>query len=144
MCVDFFSIADLMLCCGVFGFILLQLGVLNISATKFLDRLMTVYPKSSPSSEGLLIGRLKERKATDVLKHNSYLVETYLTLCGATIVSTGTSGPRRGRVGRLSQLSGIETLRSVKKEARQNWVGGVFNAFHTLRKKRDRIEQVAY
>ena len=28
----------------------------------------------SPSSEGLLIGRLKKRMAADVLKHNSYIV----------------------------------------------------------------------
>ena len=86
---------------------------METSATKFLDRMMAVYPKSSPSSEGLLIGRLKERMAADVLKHNSYLVETYLTLCGATIINTGMSGPRRGRVGRLPQSSGIETLRSI-------------------------------
>ena len=83
------------------------------TAIKFLNRIMAAYPKSSSSSEGLLIGRLKERMAADVLKHNSYIVETYLTLCGATIVNTGTSGPQRGRVGRLSQSSGIETLRSV-------------------------------
>ena len=88
-------------------------GSMGTSAIKFLNRIMAAYPKSSPSSEGLLIGRLKERMAADVLKHNSYIVETYLTLCGATIVNTGTSGPRRGRVGRLSQLSGIETLRSI-------------------------------
>ena len=77
--------------------------------TKFLNRMMAVYPKSSPSSEGLLIGRLKERMAADVLKHNSYLVETYLTICGATIVNSGTSGP----VGRLSPSSSIKALRST-------------------------------
>ena len=75
--------------------------------------MMAVYPKSSSSSDGLLIGRLKERMAADVLKYNSYIVDTYKTLCGANIVNTGTSVPRRGRVGRLPQSSGIETLRSV-------------------------------
>ena len=95
-------------------FVLETSGSMGTGATKFLDRMMAVYPNSSPSSEGLLIGRLKERMAADVLKHNSYLVETYLTLCGAT------SGPRRGRVGRLPQSSGIETLRSIYKEAKQN------------------------
>ena len=96
-------------------FVMETSGSMGTSAIKFLNRIMAAYPKSSPSSQGLLIGRLMERMAADVLKHNSYIVETYLTLCGATIVNTGTSGPRRGRVGlgRLSQLSGIETLRSI-------------------------------
>ena len=94
-------------------FIMETSGSMGTSANKFLNRMMAVYPKSSPSSEGLLIGRLKERMAADILKYNSYIVDTYKTLRGANIVNTGTSGPRRGRVGRLSQLSGIETLRSV-------------------------------
>ena len=68
-------------------------GSMGTSATKFLNRMMAVYPKSSPSSEGLLIGRLKERMAADVLKYNSYIVDTYKTLCGANIGNTGTSGP---------------------------------------------------
>ena len=58
---------------------------MGTSATKFLDRMMAVYLKTSPPSEGLLISRLKERMAVDVLEHNAYFVETYLTLCGATI-----------------------------------------------------------
>ena len=94
-------------------FVMEPSGSMGTRAIKFLNRIMAAYPKSSPSSEGLLIGRLKERMAANVLKHNSYIVETYLTLCGANIVNTVTSGPRRGRVGRLSQLSGIETLRSI-------------------------------
>ena len=94
-------------------FVLETSGSMGTSANKFLNRMMAVYPKPSSSSEGLLIGRLKERMAADVLKYNSYIVDTYKTLCGANIVNTGTSGPRRGRVGRLSQLSGIETLRSI-------------------------------
>ena len=44
------------------------------STTKFLDRMTAVYLKSSPPSEGLLLGRLNERMAADVLKYNSYLV----------------------------------------------------------------------
>ena len=88
-------------------------GSMGTSANKFLNRMMAVYPKSSPSSEGLIIGRFKERMAADVFKYNSYIVETYQTLCGANIVNTGRSGPRRGRVGRLPQSSGIEMLRSV-------------------------------
>ena len=79
-----------------------------------LEYILQSFPyKSSSSSEGQLIGRLKERMAADVLKYNSYIVDTYKTLCGANIVNTGTSGPRRGRVERLPQSSGIETLRSV-------------------------------
>ena len=57
-------------------FVMETSGSMGTSASEFLDRIMAVYPKSSPCSEGLLIGRLKERMAVDVLKHNSYLVET--------------------------------------------------------------------
>ena len=53
-------------------FIMETSGSMGTSATKFLDRMMAVCPKTSPASEGLLIGRLKERMAVDVLKHNSY------------------------------------------------------------------------
>ena len=67
-------------------FVLETSGSMGTSAIKFLNRIMAAYPKSSPSSEGLLIGRLKERMAADALTRTCR---------------------------RLSQFSGIETFRSI-------------------------------
>ena len=52
-------------------FVMETSGSMGTSATKFLNRMMAVYLKSSPSSEGLLIGRLKERMAADVLNNTT-------------------------------------------------------------------------
>ena len=57
-------------------FVMETSGSMGTRAIKFLNRIMAAYPKSSPSSEGLLIGRLKERMAANVLKYTSYLVDT--------------------------------------------------------------------
>ena len=49
-------------------FVMETSGSMGTSATKFRNRMMAAYPKSSPFSEGLFIGRLKERMAADVFK----------------------------------------------------------------------------
>ena len=56
----------------IIPFVLETSGSMGTSATKFLNRMMAVHPKSSPSSEGLLLGRLKERMAADVHKHTTH------------------------------------------------------------------------